>query len=133
MIRALRQLYSGNSIRGSSDGCQFGAKIVPNKCGPEYQSGRGFKQDYHNLKGRIEMQEGYILVDDIRVDNPKLQKLILSGFIDNDAALRRWIELMVFNKMAYILDGYFELFMPWDLPNDPYIRVPGEDTIFICG
>ncbi len=79
------------------------------------------------------MQEGYILVDDIRVDNPKLQKLILSGFIDNDAALRRWIELMVFNKMAYILDGYFELFMPWDLPNDPYIRVPGEDTIFICG
>jgi hypothetical protein len=67
-----------------------------------------------------------ILIDDIRIDDPKLKRLLRSGSMQDDATFRRFVELMVFNKMAYILDGYFELVMPWDIPDDPYIRIPDD-------
>lgn len=67
-----------------------------------------------------------ILIDDIRIDDPKLKRLLRSGSMQDDDTFRRFVELMIFNKMAYILDGYFELVPTWLIPDDPYIRIPDD-------
>lgn len=69
------------------------------------------------------MQEN-ILIDDFKVRDPELKRLICSGFTD-DAALRRWIELTLYNELAYVdFDGFFEMVPTWAIPDDPNIYIP---------
>jgi hypothetical protein len=65
-----------------------------------------------------------ILIDDIKIHDPKLKRLLLSGY-DDDNKFRRFIELMIFNDLAYVDDaGFFELVPPDQVPDIPGIRTP---------
>lgn len=65
-----------------------------------------------------------ILIDDIKIDNPELRKVLRSGDMADDNKFRRFVELMLFNDLAYLDDGYFELTPSWAIPNEPGIRTP---------